>query len=83
MVTVAHLKVRLPDPTSFDLTQPEELLKYLQQLNQTLSGAFDRNPQMTTPRREYLLISPNGTIRALRLKDDGTTEIVVPEGHPL
>ena len=75
---VAFLKVRLPDPSSIDLGDKVALLKYLEQLNQTISGALDRNPQMTTPRHEYLLIAQNGEIRALRLNDDGTLNIATP-----
>jgi hypothetical protein len=76
------LRPRLPDPADIDLKDPEVLRTYLRQLNQSLAAALARTPQSTTPRVEYLLISPNGTIRALRLKDDGTSELVIPGKVP-
>lgn len=81
-LTVAAEGARLPDPSSVDFEDKVSLLKYLQQLNQTISTALAARPINTSPRREYLLISGQGVIRALRLKDDGTTEVVPPGVRP-
>lgn len=84
-LTVAAEAPRMPDPSSVDyggLTNPQSVLKYLQQLNQTISVALQARPISTAPRREYLLIAPNGTVGAVRLKDDGTLETVPPGIRP-
>jgi hypothetical protein len=84
-LTVAAEAPRMPDPSGVDfagLTNPQSLLKYLQQLNQTVATALSARPIQTAPRREFLLIAPNGTVGAVRLKNDGTLETVPPGVRP-
>lgn len=81
-LTVAAEAPRMPDPSSINFEDKASLLKYLQQLNQTISTALQARPIATAPRREYLLIASNGTVGAVRLKDDGTLETVPPGKRP-
>lgn len=63
---------RLPDPTKVDTANPNEVRDFLSSLTSTLVTQLQRRPPLGTSQGSRMFTAPNGTVYAVKVRDDGT-----------
>jgi hypothetical protein len=63
---------RLPDPTRIDTANPDEVRDYLASLTSTLMTQLQRRPPVGTTQGSRMFTAPNGTVYAVKVRNDGT-----------
>ncbi len=77
---VGPTRIRLPDPSTLDVTKPEDLANYLRTLNTALANAFSQRPAATMPTAATLLSAPDGAVYEVYVDEIGALKTKLKQG---